>query len=264
MSSRAAAIEAARSLARVLSSLPSAENVSRALSGITWSRPSSEGRPDPYMLKMLRFLSDRIVSIREREDPWSAPEFRLFSEAFMLSGEFQEAVKRGVALVKLRPGSAALDLHSGPGVCLELIGSQWSKLIAVDPSPYNLELVEERLRGIRVSNYELLLGDCEKVASLVRDPVGLAIAASPVNWFYDINFIVNRLYATVEPGGSVLLVAPVEKAGEVNPLLPFILALKGRAPPSRERLEDTLLSEGFARVRVREGELLSTVVAVKP
>jgi len=96
------------------------------------------------------------------------------------------------------------------------------------------------------------------LSGLVRDPVGLAIAASPVNWFYDARLVVSRLYTLLEPGGYLLLVAPLERAGGVSPLNPFIAALGGRRPPSREELEDMLLSEGFARVRVREGELLSS------
>ncbi len=260
MSARAAAIEAAKNLVDAVAGEEWAEVVVKAASWL----PPPEGRPDPYMLKVLRFLAVKLPQIRGNEEPWAAPQFRLFAEAFMLSGEFQEVLHRGLSLVKPRSGSAALDLHSGPGVCLEAVAGQWNKLVAVDPSPLNLEIVEERLVAAGAKNYELLEGDCMKVAGLVKDPVGLAIAASPVNWFYEARLVVSRLYTVLEPGGYLLLVAPLGRAGAVSPLNPFIAALGGRQPPSREELEDALLSEGFARVRVREGELLSAVVAVKP
>ncbi len=260
MSARAAAIEAARALARALPSAPWSEGVLRSVSML----PPAQGRADPYLLKVLRFLAEKILPIRESEEPWAAPQFRLFAEAFMLSSEFQEALRQGLAQVRPRAASAALDLHSGPGVCLEAVAGQWSKLIAVDPSPINLELVEERLVAVGARSYELIVGDCGSLSGRVRDPVGLAIAASPVNWFYDARPVVSRLYSLLEPGGYLLLIAPLERAGGVSPLSPFIAALGGRRPPSREELEDMLLSEGFARLRVREGELLSAVVAVKP
>lgn len=260
MSARAAVIEAARELTRWVSKTPWYEKVARAVSML----PPAQGRADSYLLKTFRFLAERVVAIVESEAPWAAPQFRLFAEAFMLSNEFQEALHQGLTQVRPRAGSAALDLHSGPGVCLEAAAGRWSKLIAVDPSPINLELVEERLVALGVPSYELLLGDCVKVASLVRDPVGLAIAASPVNWFYDTRLVVDRLYSTLEPGGYLLVVTPLGRRGEVSPLNPFIAALGGRQPPSREEMEDLLLSEGFARVRFREGELLSSVAAVKP
>lgn len=260
MSARAAAIEAAGVLARAVSGAPWSREVQRAVSIL----PPAQGRADPYLLKVLRFLAERVLPIRESEEPWAAPQFRLFAEAFMLSGEFQEALRQGLAQVRSRAGSAALDLHSGPGVCLEAVAGQWGKLIAVDPSSLNLELVEERLAAAGARSYELIVGDCTNLSGRVRDPVGLAISASPVNWFYDARAVVGRLYSLLEPGGYLLLVAPLERGGSVSPLNPFIAAVGGRRPPSREELEDMLLSEGFARVRVREGELLSAVVAVKP
>lgn len=260
MSARAAAIEAARALAEAVADAAWAREISFIVSRL----PPLEGRPDSYMLKVLRFLAEKLKQVRGSGEPWATPQFRLFAEAFMLSSEFQEALRRGLSLVKPRAGSAALDLHSGPGVCLEAVVGQWSKLIAVDPSPLNLELVEERLMAVGARSYELLIGDCTRVAGLVRDPVGLAIAASPVNWFYETRLVISGLYSTLEPGGYLLLVAPLERAGSVSPLSPFIAALGGRQPPSMEELEDLLLSEGFTRVRVREGELLSTAVAVKP
>lgn len=260
MSARAAAIEAARFLARAVSGAPWSGAVARVVSML----PPAQGRADPYLLKVFRFLAERILPIRDSEEPWAAPQFRLFAEAFMLSKEFQEVLRQGLAQVKPRAGSAALDLHSGPGVCLEAVAGQWGKLIAADPSPLNLELAEERLAATGARSYELLVGDYTKVGRLVRDPVGLAIAASPVNWFYEARHMMDRLYSLLEPGGYLLLIAPLEKAGGISPLNPFIAALGGVQPPSREELEDMILAEGFARLRIREGELLSAVVAVKP
>jgi len=260
LSARASAIEALRMLVQKISGAPWAGDIVRLASMVAPARR----QPDPYLLKVFYFLSERVLSIRDSPEPFAAPEFRLFSEAFMYSGEFQEAVRRGLAAAKARPGSAAVDVHSCTGVCLELAAPQWGKLVAVDPSRLNLELVEERLRGIGASNYELLVGDVLSIARLVRDPVGLAIAASPATWLINPRVLVSRAFSTLEPGGQLLLVAPLERGGFVNPLAPFIAALKGPAPVSRESLEDMMLTEGFARVRSWEGDLLTTIVAVKP
>lgn len=260
MSARAAAIEALRLLVQKISGAPWAGDVVRLASRVA----PAKRQPDPYLFNVFRFFAERALSIRESQEPWAAPEFRLFSEAFMLSSEFQEAVRRGLAGVRVRPDSAAVDVHSCTGVCLELAAPQWGKLVAVDPSPLNLELVEERLRGVRASNYDLLVGDALSIARLVRDPVGLAIAASPGTWLLNPRTIVDRAFTALEPGGQLLIVAPYEREGSVNPLAPFIVALGGPMPISRESLEDMMLTEGFVRMKSWEGDLLTTIVAVKP
>lgn len=260
MSARAAAVEALKLLIQRIHGAPWAGSVTRLASMVTPARR----QPDPYLLNVFRFLAERAISIRDTREAFATPEFRLFSEAFMLSSEYQEAVRRGLAAARARPGSAAVDVHSCTGVCLELAAPQWSKLIAVDPSPLNLELVEERLRGVGTASYELLVGDVLSLARLVRDPVGLVIAASPATWLLNPRDIVSRSYSTLEPGGQLLIVAPVEREGSVNPLAPFLVALGGPEPVSREALEDLMLAEGFVRVRFWEGDLLATIIAVKP
>ncbi len=260
MSARAAAVEALRALELSIGGAPWATDVLRLIPMV----PPVGGEPDPLVLRALRFLAGRVRALREAGDPWLDPSFRLFSEAFMLSSEFSGALARGLSLVKPRPGSAAVDVMSCTGVCLEQAAPHWGRLIAVDPSPLNLELVEERLRGVGAANFELLVGGVDDVPRLVREPVGLVILASPSAWLTDLRSAVSRAYSTLEPGGQLLVVAPIEREGLVSPLAPFIVALGGQAPPGRGRFEDLLLAEGYVRVRFREGDLLTAVVATKP
>lgn len=277
MSARAAAVEALRTLVETLTGAAGASEAVKGPVGVASKTPGVEEAlrlartvqrtrepPDPYVLKVLRFFAERAVRFREVGAPWALPAFRLFSEAFMLSSEFREAVARGLSAVRPLPGSAAVDAMSCTGVCLELASSQWRRLVAVDPSPHNLELIEERLRSIGASNYELYVGSMEDLPRIVREPVGLVIAASPSTWFLDARVIIDKAYTTLEPSGHLLLVTPTEREGAVNPLAPFIIALGGSAPLSIERLEDAMLEEGFARTRRREGDLLTTILAVKP
>jgi len=258
VSARAAAVEALKSLERVARGAPWAADALKLYRG-----PAPAGRPDPLVLKALQLLADRVVPLRGSGEPWASPLFRLFSEAFMLSSEFQGVFRRALSAVRPREGSAALELLPCAGVCLGQAAPQWGKAIAVDPSPLNLELVEERLRGAGVSSYELHVGGLREAARVVRDPVGLAIAASPSTWLLDVRELVGAAYSVLEPGGTLLLIAPVEEEG-VGPLAPFVVALGGPVPPTAGGLEDLLLAEGFARVRWWRGELLAAVTAVKP
>jgi len=240
--------------------------------GAPWAREVGElaarvrpgrGGPDPLLLKAFTFLAERIPALRGEERPWEEPAFRLFSEAFMLSREFSGLLWRGLTSVKPPSYGAAVDLHSGPGVCLEVAARLWSRLVAVDPSEESLEIVEERLRGVGASSYRLVRGDYVSLAGLVREPVSIVIVASPSNWFYELREVVGRVYSVLEPGGCILLLAPLEW-GEPSPVTPFVRALGGSSRLDAGYVEDWLRMEGFTKIRVRRGDLLTLMTAVKP
>jgi len=249
-------------LSKLLNSAKGAEWAAE-LRGLAARVSPGKGEPDPLLLKAFTFLAERAPALREEERPWGEPAFRLFSEAFMLSREFMSLLRRGLTSIKPPSYGAVVDLHSGPGVCLEVAAELWSRLIAVDPFDENLELVEERMRGVGVSGYKLVKGDYVGLARLVREPVSVVIVASPSNWFYELREVAGRVYSVLEPGGFMLLLAPLEW-GEPSPVTPFIRALGGASRLDAGYIEDWLRMEGFTRIKVRRGDLLTLMTAVKP
>lgn len=258
MSARAAAYEALRRLLEEAGGGPWAEEVESLLPRVKPGR----GDPDPLLLEALTFLARRIPEL-EGGRPWEEPAFRLFSEAFMLSREFTSLLWRGLTSIKPPSYGVVVDLHSGPGVCLEHAARLWGRLVAVDPSEECLEIVEERLRGVRASSYKLVEGDYAGLAKLVRDPVGAVIVASPSNWLYELREVAGRVYSALEPGGYILVLAPLEWGGP-SPLTPFVRMLGGPRRLDAGYVEDWLRMIGFAKVKVRRGDLLTLMTAVKP
>ncbi|MEM3137627.1 MAG: hypothetical protein QW760_03845 [Thermofilaceae archaeon] len=258
MSAWRSVYEALRDLVKSTAGIRESESVRQ----ITASVKAGEGLPDPYLLKVFKFLAERVPLIRG-EKPWDTPDFALFSEALMQSKEFTDLLWGGLSASRRREG-ALVDMHCGPAVSLEYAAKLWSRLIAVDPSDINLAIAEERLRGIGNSNYLLVKGDYVSFLRHLSEPIGSIIIASPSNWLYEPMPLISRASAALSPGGQFIMIAPLEWEG-ANPITPFLVALGSTAGTwSAELVRSYIEGERFGSVRFRRGPLLTLISAVKP
>lgn len=258
MSAWRSAYEALGDLIRSTGGTRESESVRRVAASVK----AGEGAPDPYLLKVFKFLAERVPLIRG-EKPWDTPDFALFSEALMQSKEFTDLLWSGLSALRRREG-ALVDLHCGPAVSLEYAAKLWSRLVAVDPSDINLAIAEERLRGIGHSNYLLVKGDYTSFLRHLSEPIGSIVIASPSNWLYEPMPLISKASAALSPGGQLIVIAPLEWEG-VNPVTPFLVALGGTAGLwSTELVRSYIEGERFGSIRFRRGALLTLISAVKP
>ncbi len=258
MSAWKSAYEALGDLVKSTAGTRESESVRRVAASVK----AGEGAPDPYLLKVFRFLAERVPLIRG-ERPWDTPDFALFSEAIMQSREFADLLWSGLSASKRREG-ALVDMHCGPAVGLEYAARLWSRLIAVDPSDVNLSIAEERLKGIGSPSYTLVKGDYASFLRHLSEPIGSILIASPSNWLYEPMPLISRAFVALSPGGQLIMIAPLEW-GETNPVTPFLVALGGTAGIwSAELVRAYVEGERFESIRFRRGTLLTLVSAVKP
>ncbi len=110
------------------------------------------------------------------------------------------------ALVRLLPRELKVaDLGSGTGYLLPLLGSHFSRVIAVDMSPQMLELARRRVEEAGLTNVELRRGSIEELP-LAPAEVDLVLALILLHHVDDIAAVFAAVRQALRPGGRLLLV----------------------------------------------------------
>ncbi len=158
--------------------------------------------------------------IRQDHDPNGIGKFYMGREIAYVMGiqgaiwlerperEAEEAPSKLVKSLKLKPGQVIADIGAGSGMLSIKMAKDvgpMGKVIAVDVQQEMLDLLEKKLKRLKVKNVEGLLGT-EKSPGLEPESVDLAIMVDVYHEFAFPYEMMVEISKSIKPGGRVVFV----------------------------------------------------------
>jgi len=125
-------------------------------------QPNMDRMPDwPLLWKQLAEIQARGMNKKRSskpEDAW-ANRARTFGDSIKKRWEKEDSSRRFLLdLLKTNPGSTVLDIGAGTGSWACLLSPYAAKVTALEPSPAMIALMEENIRGLGITNVEIVEG----------------------------------------------------------------------------------------------------------
>jgi len=193
-----------------------------------------------------------------RFEPWDLVASGYAETTMQMFEQFAEAA---VAVSKLKPGAAVLDVACGPGTLSLIVAREAGKVHGIDFSQAMLHCFAERIDKGGFDNIDIQHGDAQ-VLPYANDTYDAAFSMFGLMFFPDRNKGFSEIYRTLKPGGAVVVTswAPVAQSPVFQLMFGALKAIRPEMPEPQtaidtlenpELFKQEMAQAGFKDVEIR-------------